>query len=88
MENRTFLALGELRRATGGFEAGLFLYGSRYPLRCKGLLVFRPPNTMKLDENEHANTIRLIKVKDIILKEAIAERREVDASERAGVNTP
>ena len=57
-------------------------------MRCKGLLVFRPPNTMKLDENEHANTIRLIKVKDIILKEAIAERREVDASERAGVNTP
>ena len=37
--------------------------------------------TMKLDENERSNTIRLMKVKDIILKEAIAERREVDASE-------
>lgn len=39
--------------------------------------------TMKLDENERANTIRLMKVKDIILKEAIAERREVDAAEGA-----
>lgn len=39
--------------------------------------------TMKLDENERANTIRLMKVKDIILKEAIAERREVDAAESA-----
>jgi len=34
--------------------------------------------TMKLDENERANTIRLMKVKDIILKEAIEERRETD----------
>jgi len=32
--------------------------------------------TMKLDENERANTIRLMKVKDMILKEAIEERRE------------
>ena len=31
--------------------------------------------TMKLDENERANTIRLMKVKDLILKEAIQERR-------------
>ena len=31
--------------------------------------------TMKLDENERANTIRLMKVKDMILKEAIEERR-------------
>jgi len=31
--------------------------------------------TMKLDENERANTIRLMKVKDLILKEAIEERR-------------
>ena len=31
--------------------------------------------TMKLDENERANTIRLMKVKDMILKEALEERR-------------
>ena len=41
--------------------------------------------TMKLDENERANTIRLMKVKDIILKEAIEERRETDKAEGAGV---
>ncbi len=35
--------------------------------------------TMKLDENERANTIRLMKVKDMILKEAIQERREENA---------
>lgn len=35
--------------------------------------------TMKLDENERANTIRLMKVKDIILKEAIMEQRAADA---------
>jgi len=35
--------------------------------------------TMKLDENERANTIRLMKVKDMILKEAIEEKREADA---------
>ncbi len=35
--------------------------------------------TMKLDENERANTIRLMKVKDMILKEAIQEKREKDA---------
>ena len=35
--------------------------------------------TMKLDENERANTIRLMKVKDMILKEAIQEKREEDA---------
>ncbi len=35
--------------------------------------------TMKLDENERANTIRLMKVKDMILKEAIQEKREADA---------
>ena len=34
--------------------------------------------TMKLDENERANTIRLMKVKDMILKEAIRERRAQD----------
>ncbi len=32
-----------------------------------------------LDENERANTIRLMKVKDMLLKEAIEERREEDA---------
>ena len=35
--------------------------------------------TMKLDENERANTIRLMKVKDMILKEAIMEQRAADA---------
>ena len=35
--------------------------------------------TMKLDENERASTIRLMKVKDMILKEAIQEKREEDA---------
>ena len=35
--------------------------------------------TMKLDENERANTIRLMKVKDMLLKEAIEEKREADA---------
>lgn len=35
--------------------------------------------TMKLDENERSNTIRLMKVKDMLLKEAIEERREEDA---------
>ena len=32
--------------------------------------------SMKLDENERATTIRLMKVKDILLKEAIEERQE------------
>ena len=35
--------------------------------------------TMKLDENERANTIRLMKVKDMILKEALEEKREATA---------
>ena len=35
--------------------------------------------TMKLDENERANTIRLMKVKDMVLKDAIEERRQRDA---------
>lgn len=34
--------------------------------------------TMKLDENERASTIRLMKVKDMILKQAIEDRREED----------
>ena len=36
--------------------------------------------TMKLDENERANTIRLMKVKDMLLKEAIEEKRAADAA--------
>ena len=42
--------------------------------------------TMKLDENERANTIRLMKVKDMLLKESIEERRQADeaAVEAAG----
>ncbi len=36
--------------------------------------------TMKLDENERANTIRLMKVKDMVLKAAIEERRARDAA--------
>ena len=35
--------------------------------------------TMKLDENERSNTIRLMKVKDMILKEAIEERQAENA---------
>ncbi len=34
--------------------------------------------TMKLDENERASTIRLMKVKDMILKEAIVDRQRAD----------
>ena len=35
--------------------------------------------TMKLDENERANTIRLMKVKDMLLQESIEEKRQADA---------
>ena len=34
--------------------------------------------SMKLDENERSTTIRLMKVKDMLLKESIEERREAD----------
>ncbi len=34
--------------------------------------------SMKLDENERASTIRLMKVKDMLLKEAIEEKRQED----------
>ncbi len=34
--------------------------------------------SMKLDENERAATIRLMKVKDMILKEALEEKKEAD----------
>ena len=35
--------------------------------------------TMKLDENDRATTTRLMKVKDMLLKEAIEDRRDEDA---------
>ena len=35
--------------------------------------------SMKLDENERSNTIRLMKVKELVLKEAIEDRRAEDA---------
>ena len=41
--------------------------------------------TMKLDENDRATTTRLMKVKDMILKEAIEEKR---AAERPGQGRP
>ncbi|MBO5340601.1 MAG: V-type ATP synthase subunit D [Oscillospiraceae bacterium] len=41
--------------------------------------------TMKLDENERANTIRLMKVKDMILKEALEEKR-AETAKAAGMS--
>lgn len=35
--------------------------------------------SMKLEENERANTTRLMKVKDMILEDAVEDRRETDA---------
>ena len=35
--------------------------------------------SMKLDENDRATTTRLMKVKDMLLKEAIEDRRAEDA---------
>ena len=35
---------------------------------------------MKLDENERSTTIRLMKVKDMLLKQAIEEQKARDAS--------
>ncbi len=37
--------------------------------------------SMKLDENERSNTIRLMKVKEMVLTDAIEERRSRDAAE-------
>lgn len=37
--------------------------------------------TMKLDENERSNTIRLMKVKDLLLRENIERKREEDIEE-------
>ena len=39
--------------------------------------------TMKLDEDERGNQTRLMKVKDLMLKEAIEERQEQDRESRA-----
>ena len=39
-------ALGELRCAAGGLQTVLFLYGSRYPLRHKALLVCHLSNSL------------------------------------------
>ncbi len=44
--------------------------------------------SMKLDENERANTIRLMKVKDMLLKEAIEDRRAEDARAVRVFGTP
>ena len=44
--------------------------------------------SMKLDENERASTIRLMKVKDMLLKEAIEERRAEDAQAISGRAAP
>ena len=38
---------------------------------------------MKLDENERGNQTRLIKVKDMMLEQAIIERREKEEAARA-----
>ena len=35
--------------------------------------------TMKLDENDRSNTTRLMKVKDMLLEQALQEKREADA---------
>ena len=35
--------------------------------------------TMKLDENDRSTTTRLMKVKDMILKQALEEKREMTA---------
>ena len=40
--------------------------------------------TMKLDENDRATTTRLMKVKDMILKEAIEEKRAQDVAAMSG----
>ena len=44
--------------------------------------------TMKLDENERSNTIRLMKVKDMILKEAIQRAETAQALEAFGGEAP
>ena len=54
--------------------------------RCSALEYVMIPNTqesirsitMKLDENDRATTTRLMKVKDMILRQAIEERRVQD----------
>ena len=43
--------------------------------------------TMKLDENDRSTTTRLMKVKDMILKEAIEEKRAQDVAAMSGYQT-
>ena len=43
--------------------------------------------TMKLDENDRATTTRLMKVKDMILKQALEEKREATAKAVMGADT-
>ena len=40
---------------------------------------------MKLDENDRATTIRLMKVKEMILKQALEEKR-AETAKAAGMN--
>ena len=42
--------------------------------------------TMKLDENDRATTTRLMKVKDMILKQALEEKREATAQAVMGAS--
>jgi V/A-type H+-transporting ATPase subunit D len=42
--------------------------------------------SMKLDENERSSTIRLMKVKDMLLKDAIEEKRAEDAAALAAAH--
>ena len=42
---------------------------------------------MKLDENDRSTTTRLMKVKDMILKEAIEEKRAQDVAAMSGYQT-
>ena len=42
--------------------------------------------TMKLDENDRATTTRLMKVKDMILKQSIEEKRAQDAKAMEAFN--
>ena len=61
---------------------------STLPVKLLATSILKAPEgvvEVEIDENERANTIRLMKVKDMILQEAIEERRELDAAEGSGV---
>ena len=77
-----------LRLAEVGKGQPAFCAGNRtHPPPCEALEYVKIPQmeesihyiSMKLDENERANTIRLMKRKDLLLKESIEARREQDA---------